>query len=133
MCIRLPDYPSRAQCRFAARVARIERYDFLMRRPDDSVSLPFGTDDSGRNFLICEMSKSVQNSSVRSLLPSVLCGGKRMNQEEIASREAASQLDDRFEPTALALKARKGQNTNGLILQRFPRLSLKIMGLLGFY
>ena len=30
-----------------------------------------------------------------------------MNQEEIASREAASQLDDRFEPRTLALKGKR--------------------------
>ena len=46
----------------------------------DSVSPANGSE---RNFLISEMSKSVHKSTVRAFVPSVPCGGKRMNQEEI--------------------------------------------------
>src|ERR1019366_5755756 len=53
---------------------------------EDPVSLANGSD---RNFLIAEMAKSVQESSVRAYVPSVPCGGKRMNQEEIDRLPAA--------------------------------------------
>ena len=52
-------------------VARLERHDFRMKRTEDSVSLAIGSDGSDRNLLISEMSKSVQNSSVRACIPSV--------------------------------------------------------------
>jgi len=67
-------------------VVRLERHDFRMKRTDDSVSLAIGSIGSNcseRNLLISVMSKSVQNSSVRACTPSVPCGEKRMNQEEI--------------------------------------------------
>ena len=64
-------------------VVRLERHDFRMKRTDDSVSLAIGSNGSDRNLLISVMSKSVQNSSVRACTPSVPCGEKRMNQEEI--------------------------------------------------
>jgi len=47
------------------RVARLERHDFWMKRTGDSIALSIGSNGSHRNFLISEMSKSVQNSSVR--------------------------------------------------------------------
>ena len=50
-------------------VARLERHDFRMKRTEDPVSLAIGSDGSDRNLLISEMSKSVQNSSVRARIP----------------------------------------------------------------
>ena len=70
--------------------ARFERHDFRMKRTEDPVSLASGFDGSERNLLIPEMSKSVQNSSVRACIPSVPCGGKRMNPEEIDKLPAAN-------------------------------------------
>jgi hypothetical protein len=64
-------------------VVLLERHDFQMKRTDDSVSLAIGSNGSNRDLLISVMSKSVQNSSVRACTPSVPCGEKRMNQEEI--------------------------------------------------
>jgi hypothetical protein len=55
-----------------------------------------------------------------------------MNQEEIdkiASRKSGSELDERFAPKALALKARNDQNINGSILRRFPRFIFANKGL----
>ena len=67
----LPDFLSYARCRSALRVARLERDDFRMKRSEDSVSLAIGSNGSDRNLLISEMSKSVQNSSVRACIPGV--------------------------------------------------------------
>ena len=60
-------------------VARLEMHDFRMKRPEDSVSLAIGVNGSEKNILISEMSKSVQNSSVRACLPSMPGGEKRRN------------------------------------------------------
>ena len=77
-------------CAVLLRVARFERHEFRMKRTEDSVSLASGSDGSDRHLLISEMSKSVQNSSVRACIPSVLCGGKGMNPEEIDKLPAAN-------------------------------------------
>jgi hypothetical protein len=57
------------------------------------------------------MSKSAQNSSVRACIPSVPCGEKMMNQEEIDKLPGVVNLEanstKRFEPPVLAFKARK--------------------------
>jgi hypothetical protein len=50
-------------------------------RTENAVSLAIGSKGSDRNLLIAEMSKSVQNSSVRACVPSAPCGEKRINQE----------------------------------------------------
>jgi hypothetical protein len=42
-------------------------------------------------------------------------------------------VEDRDDTQDPCLKGRKDQNINGLMLQMFPILSLKIMGLLAFY
>jgi hypothetical protein len=57
-------------------------------RTEISVSLAIGSKGSDRNLLIAEMSKSVQNSSVRACVPSAPCGEKRINQEEIDKLQA---------------------------------------------
>jgi hypothetical protein len=57
-------------------------------RTEIAVSLAIGSKGSDRNLLIAEMSKSVQNSSVRACVPSAPCGEKRINQEEIDKLQA---------------------------------------------
>jgi hypothetical protein len=86
------------------RVARPERHDFLMKRAEASVSLATGFHDSEKNLLISELSKSVQNSSVRTCIPSMSCGERRRNQEEIdklpgANLEANSTIDSNPRPS----------------------------------
>jgi hypothetical protein len=82
-------------------IARLERHDFRMKRTEDSVSLAFGSNGSNRHLLILEMSKSVQNSSVRGCIPLIPCSESRMNQEKIDKLPGAD-LDERFESTTLA-------------------------------
>jgi hypothetical protein len=64
------------------------------------------------------MSKSAQNSSVRACIPSVPCGEKMMNQEEIDKLPGVVNLEanstKRFEPPVLAFKARKDGFTQWL-------------------
>jgi hypothetical protein len=95
-------------------VARLERHDFRMKRTEDSVSLAIGSKWFRRNILISEMSKSVQNSSVRACIPSVPCGEKRVNQEEIdklpgENLEANSTKDSNPRPPP-GLMARPGRS-----------------------
>jgi hypothetical protein len=80
-----------------------------MKRTEESVSLAIGSKGSDRNLLISVMSKSAQNRSVRTCIPSVPYGEKTVNQEEIdkfpgVNLEANS--TKRFEPTAFAFTAR---------------------------
>jgi hypothetical protein len=90
-------------------IARLERHDFRMKRTEDSVSLALGSNGSDRHLLILEMSKSVQNSSVRACIPSVLCSESRMNPEEIDQLPGADleANDERFEPMASPQKGEK--------------------------